>query len=385
MKDEKKRPIKVLHIIGGFNVGGIETWLLNVTRNLPASDYQFDFFAISSKEAALDNEIFKLGCKLFKSKSIQPSLFSIYDDLKKIVRENGPYDAFHSHVHYFGGFIVLVGYILKIPVRIVHSHTDTRLKESHSNFLRRVYIESMRLLVHLFATKGVGGSSETATDQFGKNWAKDSRWQVLPCGIDFKRFDIPRDRLLSLSLGIPVGAKVIGHIGRFEPVKNHFFLIKLFKKMLDRGNNIFLLLVGDGSLKGVIEKQVRNMGISDRVIFLGLRDDVPNLLRSVIDVFLLPSLYEGLPLAFIEAQLAGCYCLGADTFSKEAVLNSKSTMLLNLEGSFDEWVNKAEDFLSRPKIEDSEMLLSQYRNSTFDLKTNIKRLLSLYHNEEYQK
>ncbi len=384
MRKEKKRPIKVLHVIGGFNVGGVETWLLNVARNLPKPGYQFDFFAVSPKEAPLENEVFKLGCRIFKTKSIRPSVLSIYSDLKKVVRENGPYDVLHSHVHYFSGFIMLVGYILKIPVRIVHAHTDTRLKESHSGIWRRAYVESMRILIHFFATKGIGGSSETAKDQFGKNWVKDARWQILPCGIDFKRFDIPRDRLLPLSLGIPAGVKVIGHVGRFEPVKNHFFLIRIFKRLLDRGNDLYLVLIGDGNLRGVVEKQVRHLGILDRVIFLGLRDDVPNLLRSVVDVFLLPSLYEGMPLAFIEAQLAGCCCLGADTFSEEAILDAKNAILLNLGEPLDEWVNKIEDLLSHSKKEDSEVPLSKYYNSNFELKTNIRRLLFFYHNKEHQ-
>ena len=384
MKDEKKRPIKVLHVIGGFNVGGVETWLLNVARNLSRTDYQFDFFAISPKEATLENEVFKLGCRIFKTKSVRPSILSIYGDLKKVVRENGPYDVLHSHVHYFNGFIVLVGYILKIPIRIAHAHTDTRLKESHGGIRRRAYIESMRFFINFFATKGIGGSSETAKDQFGENWFKDARWGILPCGIDFKRFDVPRDNLLPLSLGIPAGVKVVGHVGRFEPVKNHCFLIKIFKRLLDRGNDIYLVLIGDGSLRGDIEKRVRHLGIFERVIFLGLRDDVPNLLRSVIDVFLFPSLYEGLPLAFIEAQLAGCYCLGADTFSEEAILDAKNAILLDLGEPLDEWANKIEDFLSRSKKADSEMSLSKYCDSEFELKTNIYRLLSFYHNKEHQ-
>lgn len=384
MEEKVKKHIRVLHIISSFNVGGVETWLLNVVRNLPASNYQFDFFAISPEEAAFDNEIVSLGCKIFKAKKSRPSFFSMYSDLKKVIRENGHYDAIHSHVHHFSGIVVLVGYILGVPVRIVHSHTDTRVKEYSGSTLRRAYVGLMRILVRLFATSGIGTSSNAAEDQFGVNWAKDQRWKILPCGIDFRRFDIPKDDLLPLSLGIYAGVKVIGHIGRFNQPKNHFFLIDVFKKLLDRGNNVVLVLVGAGDLKKAIEDRVNSLGLSDRVTFLGIRRDVPNILRSVIDVFLFPSLYEGLPLAFIEAQLAGCYCVGSDILPKEVILDTRSVTLLGLKEPLDTWANKVEDFLSCSKMKDSEIILSQYRNSDYELKTNVKRLLSFYYNRVNQ-
>ncbi|MDD4873774.1 MAG: glycosyltransferase [Dehalococcoidales bacterium] len=384
MKDEKKRPIKVLHVIGGFNVGGVETWLLNVARNLSRTDYQFDFFAISPKEATLENEVFKLGCRIFKTKSVRPSILSIYCDLRKVVHENGPYGVLHSHVHYFNGVILFSGFLLGIPIRIAHSHIDTRVKEKPSGFLRQCYIGLMKIFIRLFATCGIGVSSIAAEDQFGLNWKRDKRWSILPCGIDFSRFDTLNDLSSARSLGIPVGAKVIGHVGRFDQLKNHHFLIDIFNKLLNRGNNVFLLLAGNGILEEAIEEKVALLGISDRVFFLGIRRDVPDLLRSVIDVFLFPSLWEGLPLAFIEAQLAGCYCVGSDNLSKEVVLDNKRVALLSLEEPLDVWASRIEEFLSRPKLKDSEIVLSHYRNSDYELKTNVKRLLSFYCDKGYQ-
>jgi len=379
MEKNKNKPVRVLHVIGKFNIGGIETWLLNIVKNLPSSNYQFDFFTISTDEAVLDNEIISLGCKIFKASNPRPSFFSIYGDLKMVTRKNGPYDAIHSHVHHFSGIILFISYLLRISVRIAHSHTDTRLKEGSSNILRKGYIKLMRSLVYFFSTRGISVSSNAAEDQFGPNWKKDKRWIVLPCGVDFSKFDIPRDTSVVSLLGIPPGFKVIGHIGRFDKPKNHIFLINVFKKILDRGNNVFCILVGDGHLKGLAEDLVRSLGISSNVRFLGIRPDRINLLCSVIDVFLFPSLYEGLPLSFIEAQLAGCYCVGSDVLHEEAVLVAKNVKLLSLKESLDVWASKVEDFLSLPEMKDSNAVLAQYRYSDYELKTNIRRLLSYYH------
>lgn len=184
MKENGKRPVRVLHIINQFVVGGVETWLLNVVKNLPASGYQFDFFATSPGDADFDNEIISFGCKIFKVKKSRPSFFLMYSELKKVIRENGHYDVIHSHLQYSGGAIMLLGYMLGIPVRIAHSHNDTRAKKRHLGirFLKYGYAGLMRGLIYLFATRGIGVSSAAAEDLFGPAWDKDKRWMILPCG-----------------------------------------------------------------------------------------------------------------------------------------------------------------------------------------------------------
>lgn len=382
MEENREKTIRVLHIISKFNVGGIETWLLNVTKNLPDSGYHFDFFVISPGEAALNNKIISLGSKIFEGSKPQPTTFSIYTDLKKVIQKNGPYNVIHSHVHYFSGISLSVGYFLGIPIRIAHSHTDSRIKEKSKGLLRQLYIWLMKILIRLFATRGIAVSSLAAEDLFGSDWDKSKRWAILPCGIDFERFNVPKDASLALSLGVPAGAKVVGHAGRFDHPKNHSFLVEIFKKLLDRGNNVILLLIGDGNLEKAIKDKVALLGISDRVIFLGVRQDVPNLLISVVDVFLFPSLYEGLPLAFIEAQLAGCYCLGSSVLPKESVLDTKNVALLSLNDPLEVWAKKIEGFLLFPNDRDPHKVISQYYGSDYEMKINVKKLLDFYLNSE---
>ena len=379
MEESTKKPIRILHVINKFDVGGVETWLLNVVKRLSREKYQFDFFCVFPSDELLEKEILSFGCYIFKGSAKRCSVVSILRDLKAVVNKTDSYDVIHSHVHYFSGVIVLVGFILGIPVRIVHSHNDTRSKERSAGIMRRIYVGLMRIVVRLFATSGIGVSRDAAEDQFGIDWAKDPRWRIFPCGIDFSSFDIPKDELLPLSLGIPAGVKVIGHIGRFDTQKNHFFLIDVFKKLLDRKNNVFLVLVGEGNLKKAVEEHVDSLGISDRVIFLGVRRDVPNLLKSVVDVFLFPSLYEGLGLVFIEAQLAGCYCVGSDNLPKEVVLDQEKVVLFSLEAPVDVWVKGIEEVLFIKRREGQNLFLTQ-AETDYEIRTNIRKLLSLYTN-----
>ena len=365
-------------MINKFDMGGVETWLINVVQNLPQRGYHFDFFAISSEEALLEKDVIKQGCQVFRGSKQRPTIFSIYNDLKKLIDRIGSYDAIHSHVHHFSGVIMLLGFFLKIPVRIVHSHSDTRFKEDSSGILRRAYIVFMRMSVWLFATKGIGVSSSVAEDQFGSKWKNDKRWMILPCGVDFKRFDIPKDEGMKLALGIPLKAKVVGHVGRFDEPKNHDFLIKVFKCLVDQCDDVYLVLIGVGPLRQGIERKVRELSISNKVLFLGVRNDVPEILRSVVDVFLFPSLYEGLPLALVEAQLAGCFCVVADNISREVILNENQVMSLSLGESLSVWVSKVSYFLLLAKEEESGRILSQYVNSYYDLRSNMKRFLSVY-------
>ncbi len=377
MKEVKKKPIQVLHIVGRMNTGGIETWLINVVKHLPSEGYRFDFFAISSEEGRLDEAVFALGCRFLRGSQKRPSVTSLLKDLRKVVSQNGPYDVIHSHVHHFSGIILLIGFLLRIPVRIAHSHTDTRSKENREGFLRRLYVELMRFCVRVFANRGIGVSSLAAEDQFGLDWKKDKRWVLLPCGIDLDQFDILQDNVVKEMLGIPGRAKVIGHVGRFDKPKNHMFLADVFKNLIDRGNDLFLVLVGEGPLMPDFRQRVSDLGLIDKVIFLGIRNDVPKILISVVDVFVFPSLYEGLGLAFVEAQLAGCYCVGSDVLPREVVVEPDQISLLSLRDPLEIWAGRIENYLERAPVKATRSPRRD-QGSLYDFSTHVKKLIHCY-------
>ena len=175
-----------------------------------------------------------------------------------------------------------------------------------------------RHLIRRHATMGLAVSRLAARGRFGPHWQEDSRFRILPCAISLDAFSGQVDRAsVRRSLGLPESAFVLGHVGRFVPEKNHGFLIEIAAEVCRRVPEAHLLLVGDGPLRPAMEEKLVALGLSKRVTFTGLRQDVPKLLQGAIDIFLFPSLYEGLGIAVVEAQASGLPCLIADTISRE--------------------------------------------------------------------
>ena len=169
---------------------------------------------------------------------------------------------------------------------------------------------------------------------------------------------------------------VIGHVGRFFKQKNHTFLIDIFKELSQINEDAVLMLVGGGELEEEIKNKVNELGLSDKVLFLGVRDDIPDLMQ-VMDVFLLPSLYEGLPLVLVEAQAAGLKCVISDTISSESIITN-NVKIMRLEDSINEWakcVNSFSRYIRSNTIED-------IKRNKFDIEVNVKWLQNYYTNNK---
>jgi glycosyltransferase involved in cell wall biosynthesis len=205
-----------------------------------------------------------------------------------------------------------------VPVRIAHSHVDTMPEDAAPGFARRMYIRTMRGLIRRHATHGLAASRLAANALFPPGWATDPRFRVLYYGIDMRPFHAAPDPAVRTELGLPADAFVVGHTGRFDEQKNHLFLLEIARELMAREPRTRLLLIGAGSLRPAVEARAAALAISDRVVFAGLRSDVPRVLKSAVDVFVMPSLCEGLALALLEAQSAGVPCVIADTISEEA-------------------------------------------------------------------
>lgn len=180
-----------------------------------------------------------------------------------------------------------------------------------------MYLNFAKRLIDRYATGGLAVSRSAAEDLFGANWESDARWRILRLGIDLSPFRESVDRAKTRAeLGIPENAYVIGHVGRFSAEKNHSFLVDIATEVARRKENTWLLLVGDGPLRSRIEKQVATVKMRSRTLFAGTRNDTARLMEA-IDVFVFPSLYEGLPLALVEAQAAGVPCVVSDVIGPE--------------------------------------------------------------------
>ncbi len=381
MQFTKQYPIRILHVVGGMNQGGIETWLMHILRHIDRDRFHIDFLVHTTQSCAYDDEIRSLGSQIIPC--LHPSRPWLYaHNFKRILNKYGSYDIVHSHVHHFSGYVLRLAQQAGVPVRIAHSHIDSSALEAQAIWYRRLYLTLMKSLIAHHATLGLGCSQVAIVDLFGSAWKSDPRWQLLYYGIDLTPFQASKTSIdvvdVRVKFGIPADAFVIGHVGRFHKQKNHQFLIEIFAEVVKREPQAYLLLVGEGFLRPTIEQQVMQLGLGKQVIFVGRRFDVPQLMISAMDVFLLPSLSEGLPMVGIEAQAAGLPLILSDVITDEVHKIKPLIQKISLSQPIQVWTDAvlaARNFKARITQTDSVAVLE---NSEFNISYNIKTLTKIY-------
>jgi glycosyltransferase involved in cell wall biosynthesis len=374
----KQRPIRILHVVGGMNRGGVETWLMNVLRHIDRDRFQMDFLVHTEKPCPYDDEARVLGSKIIPC--LSPSKPWLYArNFKRILREYGPYDIVHSHVHHFSGYVLYLAKQAGVPIRIAHSHNDTSAIDAKAGLHRRLYLTLTKWLIDRYATLGLAASYKVATVLFNRAWKTDSRWQILYCGVDLTPFrELVDSVAIRAEFGIPADAFVVGHVGRFEEEKNHQFLIDIVAEIAQREPKMHLLLIGDGSLRSEIQQKVIQNGLANRVTFAGLRPDIPQLMLGAIDLFLLPSIYEGLGLVLIEAQAAGLPCVFSDVVPEEANAVKPLVRRVSLSKSASDWAEAVISARSAASTITQADTLAVLENSPFNIAVSVQKLTELY-------
>lgn len=314
--------LHVLHVVGELSRGGSETWLMNILRNIGQTDLKMDFLTHQAAPGVYDDEARSLGAKTLFCPGVEnPARYAA--SFRRLADAHGPYDIVHSHVHHFSGYVLWLARRAGIRGRVAHSHLDTRGVDGRAGLLRRGYLALMTRLIRENATARLACSRPAAAALFGEDWAeaRDGRpaARVHYCSCDLERFRRPADRRAARrELDVPDHAFVVGHVGRFDPQKNHGFLLDVAQALAAIEPRALVLLVGDGPLRGRMEERAARLGLGDRVRFLGSRGDVPRLMTAVMDAFVFPSLFEGLGMVLVEAQAAGLPCVLSDAVPREA-------------------------------------------------------------------
>jgi glycosyltransferase EpsF len=355
-------PKRVLHVTGGMNRGGAETMIMNIYRSIDRDKVQFDFISITNiEECDFDEEIQKLGGKIYYLKPfnrIFPGKF--IKDLIRLIRNNGPYQAIHAHTLFNIGWIVKAAKIADIDIRIAHAHsTRDTLKDSVT---RRLYQHFMRSFISRNSTSLVACGAEAGQYLFGEIFFK--KGIVIPNAVNLEDYlSISTNELDSLKNDLNIGNEtlVIGQVGNLKEVKNHHFSLLVARELVHLGIDFKMLFVGDGELKEKLASEVEEKGLSSYVEFLGMRSDIPKLL-NIFDLFIMPSLYEGLPLALIEAQAAGVPSIVSNQITKEADLGIGIVKFLDLH-DHKKWV--------------SEILINNRKEQRVDI-TNIKQAFKVH-------
>ena len=356
--------IRVLHIVTHMNRGGLETMIMNYYRHIDRSRLQFDFLVHRSNMADYDEEILSMGGKIYRLSSLNPLDPRYLRSLDTFFAEHKEYRIVHCHLDCMAGIPLKYAKKHGVPVRIAHSHNSNQTKDA-KYILKLFYKRNIvKYANRLFA----------CGDDAGKWMFKTDEFTVLNNAIDAASYSYCAEtaRSVRAGFGIPVHALIVGHVGRLCPQKNHSFIIRIFAEILKKRSDAVLLLVGEGELRAETEKLAEELGARENVIFAGLRSDVPELLQAM-DVFLFPSMYEGLPLSMVEAQAAGLPCLISD----KVPIECKKTDLvqqISLEESPEVWANavlSAADTQRKNTLED-------IRRSGFDVRENAQWLQDFY-------
>lgn len=344
-----------------FRLNGITSVIMNYYRKMDKDKMITDFLVTNEISNDYFDEITSTGSKVYKLNR-KGNIIAYFINLYKLMRSNN-YDIVHIHGNSATVSIETVAaYLAKVPVRIVHSHNTTC---SHKRAHKILYPIMKRTYTHGVACGEAAG-----------RWLfKDQKFDIIKNGIDLNVFTYDENLSNKFKERINYrGRIVIGHVGNFVEQKNHNFLIDIFNELLKKDKNYELLLIGDGPLIQDIKNKVSSLGIEENVCFLGKTNEVSNYLQAV-DIFLLPSHYEGLPVVSIEAQALGLPCLISDKVSEEVSIteNVKFLPIDNIE----HWINA---ILMQKSVIDNNRINSHnsIRAAGYDIYENSYSMKLLY-------
>ena len=355
--------MRVLHVVTHMNCGGLETMIMNYYRNIDRQKVQFDFLTHREYDGDYGEEIKALGGKIYHLPVLNPLSSSYKKALNDFFKEHKEYEVVHVHQDCLSSVILKVAQNNGVKIRIAHSHSSSQDKD-----LKYPIKLFYKCFISKYATKIMACSEEA-----GKWMFNGSQFEVINNAINASRYSFNHEKRIEMraTFNIADDELLIGHVGRFSPAKNHELLIDIFNE-IQKENKAKLILVGEGILKENIENKVKELGISDKVIFTGLRSDVADLMQAM-DVFLFPSNYEGLPVTLVEAQAAGLPCLISD----KVPIECKKTDLVEqiaLSEDVNMWSKEA---VALSKIE-RKNTYQEIKRSGFDIKENAMKLQKFY-------
>lgn len=363
-----EQPIRIAQIVGKWLGGGVESVVMNYYRNVDKSKVQFDFICDEDSTCIPYEEIEKLGGRVIIIPPYQKPL-KYHKKLKKILKENN-YKIVHSHINTLSVFPLFAAKRAGVPVRIAHSHSTTNKKEWKRNIMKQI----LRPLSKIFATNYFSCSEFAGRWQFGNKSYNKGKVFLMNNAIEIDNFMFNENirNEVRKELNIPEDTFVIGHIGRFVETKNHSFLLDIFKSIEAKKNDTILVLLGQGPLEEKMKTKAKDLKIDNKVKFLGQKSDIEKYYQA-FDLFLLPSLYEGLGMTLIEAQISGLNCIVSDKVPKEAEIIKNKVRFLSIENKH-KWI---EECLKQEKI---DRMINPQDVVQYNIKIKAKELEYFYLN-----
>ena len=357
---------RILHIVDSMGMGGIQAFIMNVYRSIDHTKYQFDFLLHHKMKDSYDDEIIKLGGKIYYLPARGDGILKNRKALDDFFELHKEYKVVHQHESSLTYIEPLLAAKKNgVEVRIIHAHSTRASGSFVHNILHKINKKIAYVATNYFACGELAG-----------HWMYDGTGVekdviIINNGINTAQFryneTIRKEYRKKYNLQ---NSFVIGNVGRFSEVKNHQFLIEIFYQYLKMNSNAKLVLVGDGELFEDVKQQVAELNIEKEVMFLGVQRHIAEL-EQMFDYMIIPSLYEGFPVTAIEAQAAGVPCLISDSITKDVLIN-ENVKMISLKKEALKWAEAIDK--SETRIVDNSRLIQ----GGFDIKDTVNRVVSIY-------
>lgn len=366
MKEE--RPIRILQYIGSLNIGGSQTMIMNYYRNIDRTKIQFDFVVDRKNDVFFVKEIESMGGKVYFLDYFKGyNIISFKKQWNRLFKEHPEYKIIHCHVRSVASIVLKIAkkYGLKT---LCHSHSTSNGKGIKS--LTKWFLQKK---IPKYADNLLACSEESAIWLYGKDNVLRDNCAIINNAIDTKKFLYNDNIRCKVRKNLKVeNKKVIIQVGRFVEVKNYIFTLEMFKELLKENEEYYLLLVGNGPLKDAIIDKIKSLQLEKNVNILENRNDVNELLIAS-DIYVMPSLYEGLPLSLVEAQAASLPCIISKNISGGKIIK-ELIYDLDLDNNFEEWIQKIKELSNFKR----KIRLNEIINTGFDIEKNVDTLVELY-------
>lgn len=364
--------MKVLHILGQLDTGGIECWLNDLIEKSNEMDSKIEYTIIVDKVhiGNLEQNFLNLNVKVVHITPNKKSKINYLKDIYNIIKKEN-FDVIHSHVSFTSGIINAIAYVNKVKIRVTHIHSNRLLEIKRSSFLKKIKIFSLLLLIELFSTNKIAVSNNAK-----RTFLKKKNSLIIPCGKNFSKIWDKTEISCNLELWKKNCILLIS-IGRLEKVKNHIFLLELMKHLSD---DFKLLIIGDGSEKIHLENFIEKNNLEDRVKLFGISDNCLNIMINLGNVFLFPSLHEGLGMSAIEAQACGLPVICSTNVPKEIKLTENVFFLPIEKNDKKLWIDKILDLKDKKQGIKEKIITGEY-----SIENNFNKIHEIYLRNSYPK
>jgi glycosyltransferase involved in cell wall biosynthesis len=372
--------IRVLQVFAQMNRGGAETMIMNLYRNIDRSKTQFDFIVHTEDKCDYDEEIRALGGIIYRiPRYVVKNHFEYKRAWNLFFQQHPGYKIVHGHVRSTASIYLKIAKNKGLKT-IAHSHSTASRGNRVEQFVKNI----MQLPIRSIADYLFACSDEAGKWLFGEEVIKRDNYIVVKNGIDIEKNAFNDFIRIDMRKSLNIEDKfVIGHVGSFTYPKNHKFLLDIFYEVQKKEKNVMLLLIGDGELRSQLEEQTRMLGIKDKVIFTGVIPNVFDYMQAM-DLFVFPSIFEGLGIVMIEAQASGLPCIVSSDVPEEAcITNLVSKLSLSTEEYI--WALKIVGYC-KTNNNDRRNTSTQIKLKGYDIYDTVKKIellyTEMYHNEE---